>query len=689
MPTMVLPSTEVIGPLPAGPSPEHFKIINTHVMPPAPPAMTGYFPLGLTLHGFDELLGPFPKPNGFLFQGWEADVMGGSYGRLQTLAQAGKTIGSFALYTAVSTLNDAGYRKYSGFRSDQGYADLGWRDAGSEIHFSVQGVSTKVQGSGAAPNVVLAVDPQGQLGHPDIFENRNARLGLSGKFDLSNGWTSEANAYFNQYSASENHVVGSPFLVSGCVPQPSMLCFAGFLPLNNLSGSQIPNWLANGNSPYAGTSLGAQYVNGGPYAYLAQPHTDTSAYGAKASFENKGVLFERPNDFVVGVRYDGAGTRATFQEEIGALDLTRGFIQSHGVINVQGVDGLMPQDARQTSNYLSVFMADAWRATDRLTIGLSGRFNYSQMDRNDQNGNTPALTGVNTYSHFNPAVGASYSITPSTFLYAGYSVTNRAPTPGGLTCLEDAEAACNVPFPFFVDDQALKQSIDHRYEVGLRGQLGELKGVQIAWNAGLYRTDATDDTYPIFDNLFGRLRLLNIGETRKQGARVGMEMVYGGLTAFANYVYTDARFRSPWSEFSPADIAADPLGFIHIQPGNIVPLIPKHQIRIGASYAVTDDWKVGAVVRAQSAMYMAADEVNAMGKTPGYAIVSLNTQYRLTKNVEIFGLIDNLLNTKYALNGGLVPTDKYPILEAPGATDPRGTAPGQPFSVYGGLRVRF
>ncbi|MGJ5132321.1 TonB-dependent receptor domain-containing protein [Bradyrhizobium oligotrophicum] len=63
-----------------------------------------------------------------------------------------------------------------------------------------------------------------------------------------------------------------------------------------------------------------------------------------------------------------------------------------------------------TSNYLSVFMADAWRATDRLIIGFSGRFNYAQMDRSDLNGNSPTLTVISTYSHFNPAVGASYAI---------------------------------------------------------------------------------------------------------------------------------------------------------------------------------------------------------------------------------------------------------------------------------------
>jgi len=656
-----------------------------------PPALVGYFPLWTALHGFDALLGPLPKPDGFLFQGFEGAYMGGSYGRFQSLTQAGKTIGNFALYTAVSTLNDAGYTRYSGFRSDQVYADLGWRNPGAEIHFNVQGMSTKVQGGGPVPDVILQVDPQGQMAHPAYFANSNLRLGLSGKFDLSDGWTTQADAYFNTFRSSENHVVGNP-PIGACAGQASKLCYLNYTPMGlvptsspvlGVSGNQIANWLAGGNSTYAGTPLGSQFVNGGPYALLAEPTTATTAYGAKASLENKGELFGKPNDFVVGVAYNGARTTSTFQEQLGALDLTRGFTQSQGVIN----DHL--EAVGQTSNYFGVFMADAWRATDRLSIGLSGRFNFAQMDRSDLNGNSPTLTGVSTYSHFNPAVAASYAIAPNTSLYAGYSIANRAPTPAGLSCQEDVEAACNVPFPFFIADDALKQSIDHRYEVGLRGQLSAFDGVQFAWNASLYRTDTTDDTYLIFDNALGRLRMRNIGSTRKQGARVGMEMVYGGLTAFASYVYTDARFRSPWDQFDPSNVAADAFGTIHVQPGNVFPVIPRHQIKVGASYAVTNDWKVGVVVRAQSKMYLTADEVNAMGTTAGYAIVSLNTQYRLSENIEIFGLIDNLLNTKYALSGALVPTDKYPILEAPGATDPRGTALGQPFSVYGGLRVRF
>ena len=71
---------------------------------------------------------------------------------------------------------------------------------------------------------------------------------------------------------------------------------------------------------------------------------------------------------------------------------------------------------------------------------------------------------------------------------------------------------------------------------------------------------------------------------------------------------------------------------------------------------------------------------------PGYWIVNLNTTYEISKNVEIFGLVQNLFNKRYYTFGTFFDTSEVPFL---GLTDPRTVSPGAPLAIYGGLRVRL
>ena len=64
--------------------------------------------------------------NGFTYQGTEAEVLGGSYGRLQGAAQRGYTDGKFASYISLDAVNDAGWRDFSSSSQlRRVYADVG------------------------------------------------------------------------------------------------------------------------------------------------------------------------------------------------------------------------------------------------------------------------------------------------------------------------------------------------------------------------------------------------------------------------------------------------------------------------------------------------------------------------------------------------------------------------------------
>ena len=128
-------------------------------------------------------------------------------------------------------------------------------------------------------------------------------------------------------------------------------------------------------------------------------------------------------------------------------------------------------------------------------------------------------------------------------------------------------------------------------------------------------------------------------------------------------------------------------GSINVRKGDKIPLVPDHQIKAGFEYNITPDWRIGANVAAFSSSYFRGDESNLNRKLPAYYVMNLTTKYQVTKNLEIFGLITNLTNNRYA---------NFGTFAQPGAiagnlsiNDPRTTTLAQPPSIYAGLTCRF
>jgi hypothetical protein len=61
--------------------------------------------------------------------------------------------------------------------------------------------------------------------------------------------------------------------------------------------------------------------------------------------------------------------------------------------------------------------------------------------------------------------------------------------------------------------------------------------------------------------------------------------------------------------------------------------------------------------------------------TGPYVVVNLSTSYAINQNLEVFGVIENLFDTKYSTFGTLSPTAEVPILEVPGASITRSPEP--------------
>jgi iron complex outermembrane receptor protein len=125
-------------------------------------------------------------------------------------------------------------------------------------------------------------------------------------------------------------------------------------------------------------------------------------------------------------------------------------------------------------------------------------------------------------------------------------------------------------------------------------------------------------------------------------------------------------------------------------PGKRIPGIPQHQFKAGVDYLVTPEWKIGADVVAVGSSFYVGDDANQNAKLPGYAIVNLHTSYQVTSNVTLFAVVNNLFDNKYALFGTYFEPAGTAKAGLPIAlTDQRTEVPGQPFAIYGGIRVKL
>ena len=164
----------------------------------------------------------------------------------------------------------------------------------------------------------------------------------------------------------------------------------------------------------------------------------------------------------------------------------------------------------------------------------------------------------------------------------------------------------------------------------------------------------------------------------------------------AAYDLIDATFESDLSLPSPSNPFADTNGNVQVRSGNHLPGIPMNQFKFGVDYRITPKWNVGTTLIVMGSEYYYGDESNQNPQLPGYEVLNLHTSYSITKHVEIFAGIQNVLNTRYETLGQFgdptgigtpgVPADG--VTNGPGV-DNRFVSPAAPISASGGVRVKF
>ncbi len=603
--------------------------------------------------------------NGFTYHGGEAALYGGSFGRAVGEFQYGKQLGNVSAYIAATERHQDGWRDLQSSDIQNFYGDLGWRSDRSEVHLNLTLANSVLNGPGTSPVELLAVNPAAQFTAPNLIANRYLAVNLQGSHDVSDTASIQALAYYRYLQQR---------IVNGNLA-------------NDVAANDGSGLLVNGSGGFSttrGGSLIPDFLNGGPYSELDSQTTNTNSYGASVQVTNTGDVFGLKNHLVAGFSFDGAQTQFGATARLGGLTpLDRVFIGPGVTIDEPGTN--TPVRLATSNAYYGFFFSDTMNLTQRLAVTVSGRFNAAQVDLSDQGGGN--LTGQHTYNRFNPAVGMTYDVAPWLTAYAGYSEANRAPTPAELSCAGPADS-CSLA-NFFTGDPNLKQVVAHSVEAGLRGTVRPTEDVRLTYNVGLFHTTLDDDIAFINSVALGRAFFQNVGQTRRQGVDAGVQVKTPRWLAYVNYSYTDATYQSSFVESAGNNPQADANGNLTVRPGNRLPGVPANQLKFGAYYKATDKWTVGAAGIYQSGQYLFGDRANLTPRLPGFVTLNLNTQYQLTPNIQLFGLVENVNDAKYYTYGTFSPTSSVFLAQAPNATNPRSYSLAAPIGGFGGVRVTF
>jgi iron complex outermembrane recepter protein len=615
--------------------------------------------------------------DGFSYQGFEADGRIGSFGRRLGSVQGGQRTGAFASYVAADALEEKGWRDLSAAKSRRLYADIGAKDETTEIHLNLSAARTLMGVTGPAPVELLAQRREAVFTTPQTFDNRSMLAALNGSVAVNDALKLSGQVYWRGFR--QKRPDGNISNLRPCDPGGAN---AGLLCVTDGGGEATVQ-------DQAGNDIADSVLGGGLAGSNDSTAVKADSIGGAVQGVLKGKVLELHNQLTLGASLDEGRARVRSQSELGLLDPNTLSVQGLGI--TLGGDNFSPVGARVRTLYTGVHFSNTLDVTDRLALTVGGRFNLAQIELKDEIGTD--LNGSHRFSRFNPMAGAAFKVLPGLSVYAGYSEANRAPTPAELSCADPARP-CLLE-SFLVSDPPLKQVVSHTSEAGVRGAIplagppGTLAGAgpRVEWSLGVFRTLNTDDILSVASQTQGRGYFLNAGETLRQGVEAMVAYKSQPLSVYASYALIDATFRDALALSSPNNPAADADGVVHVRAGDRMPTIPRHRFKAGFDVGLTSAWRIGADLVAASNQFFRGDEGNDVKPLPGYTVVNLKTSYDVTRNFQIYGIVENVFDARYATFGTFY--DTVPLSAARGFSDPRTITPAAPLGASVGGRIRF
>jgi outer membrane receptor protein involved in Fe transport len=574
--------------------------------------------------------------SGSYYPGGAIETYAGSFGRKGAEFEYGGKKDKLDYFFTGNYVDDRGWAEHNPSTVQQFFGKLGWQDAKTDFDVSLTLADNTLQGTQAIPLSFFDNIRQAYT-FPDRNKNNLAFLTVKGSRFLSDSLILGGTLYYRKYR-NDN--------VSSNVND-------GFDPVID------PVQATNDRSVI-----------------------DQESYGLGLQLTMLGRVARRENRFSLGASGDVGKARFTQDSQEAVFTADRATIGTSDFAQVT--------DARTRNPHYALFFTDTLNLDKEWTLTLAGRYNRAIVKIEDLTGAAPLLNGEHTFSRFNPAVGINFTPSELLTVYGAYNEGMRAPTPIELACADPA-APCKLPNNFLADP-ALKKVVSRTVETGLRGKVAQ----DTQWSAAIYRTELTDDIQFISSGgaAVNAGFFQNVGNTRREGLELALNTRWDALRVSARYSYVDATYESSFSENSPNNSTADANGAIQVQPGERIPGIPRHNLKLRLQYDFGERASLGTNVIYSSSIFARGDENNqdVNGRIPGYAVVNLDGRYGLGKGLYLFARVVNLFNKQYS-NFGVLGQNFFTgpgnTFDGSNSVNEQFRGPGGPRGGWIGLRYQW
>jgi len=659
--------------------------------------------------------------------GTSLSVIGGSFGRKGFQAESGWVDAEHDTdyFISANIDNQDGYRNYSSSSVQQYFGKVRWHSSVDSLALSMAYTNSTLNGTQSLPMDMMS-DPKSAYTWPDSIANESYMVNLKGSHWLNDLNQVVGNVYYVKSNATSQN--SNAALDDGCYDS------------NNNVTTKCANAAPNGTAVNNVTGARALALGYGRWtssinSSLVDSSTQQKSVGGGLQWSNFDQLMNFKNSFTLGGSFDYSQSTYNQNTYLARLINYQAVLipqQAYGFTS----NGLVPSasnplsfsasnvlsgvnlNANQTS--VSTYFTNNIELTDKFNVTASGSYNFTRLNQagqnnqylNDDGGNTwqdgisgvnyynpsylgaykysnsgsgygsaitpPAgyiagpqtssLSGNDVYQRFNPALGFNYNPDKSIGFFGGYSEAMRAPTSIELSCA-DPNHPCTLPTGFN-GDPPLKAVVARTFELGARGNLSKTS----AWNMAVYNTALQNDIQFIAaTSTTGYFN--NVGTTQRRGFELGISDTFDKLFLSANYGYVDAIYKSSFTTSTGGNVVS----------GNHIPGIAAQGFKGRAIYNVTPDLMLGSTLILNSSQWAHGNEDNSNpnGKVAGYGLVNLDIHYKVTENVRLFGLVNNLFNNQYSTYGLSGMTSVYTL------TTQNFLTPAPPRSIWVGATYSF
>jgi outer membrane receptor protein involved in Fe transport len=639
----------------------------------------------------------------------------GSFGRRNgELEHGGASLSSgMHWFLSANLFGDDGWRESSPTTVRQYFGKIG-RQRSNETSVALSGsyANNALIGNGLQDQQFLVRKYSSIYTKPDATDHKAGFLNFMVRHNFSSVVSLNANAYYRNVRTRTLNGDLNDDALDQSVYQPNAaeraaLTAAGYtgFPLSgeNASNTPFPFWRCIAQSLLRDEP--AEKCNG------ALNRSTNNEHNGGAS--GQVTWFHSRNQFTAGAAFDKSHSTFGQLAQLGYLNPDRSVtgVNSFGDGVTGGDEDGVPFDTRvdlrgsvRTS---SLYASNLFRPGRGLVLNLAGRFNTTTIqnrDRINPGGGPGSLDGTHTFRRFNPSAGITYSPNEIVNFYFSYAEGSRAPTSIELGCA-DPEQPCRLPNSM-AGDPPLLQVVSRTLEAGVRS--GAQKG--LLWNVGWFRTNNRDDILFVASEQTGFGYFKNFGRTLRQGLQLDARWTDGKrLTAGFGYTFLDATFRSEEDVNGEANSTSDD-EIIEIEPGNRIPLSPRHIWKAFADVQATSRLTLNLGITGTSSSFARGNENNqhapdgryfiGPGSSSGYGVVSMGGRFRLTRHFQIFAQVNNLFDRQYYTAAQLGATGftadgsfiARPFPAVDGEFPLRHStffAPGAPRLAWGGFKLQF